>query len=159
MNRMRAIGFLTLFYLGITSNLEWQNILFGIFLAFIITLLIKLDQHTISWKQAPQTIFALTKYILVLMYDLIRSGFQVAWIVLNPRLRLKSGVVAIPTECQSDMGMALNAHAITLTPGELVVEMSEDGVLYTHCLDATHSETLIQDSQELREDLLKDIFN
>ena len=46
----------------------------------------------------------------------------------------------------------------TLTPGESVVEMSEDGVMYTHCLDAAKSEEVVDQAQEMRVDLLEKIF-
>jgi multicomponent Na+:H+ antiporter subunit E len=56
------------------------------------------------------------------------------------------------------MGTALSAHAITLAPGEMVVEMDEKGVMYTSCLDTTNSEKYIEDAQKIRKDLLQKIF-
>ena len=98
------------------------------------------------------------RYVLVLVYDLIVSGIQVARIVLNPSLPIKPGIVAIHSTCWSEDATALNAHAITLTPGELVVEMSEDGTMYTHCLDASKSEEVLEQAQTMRVELLEKIF-
>jgi multicomponent Na+:H+ antiporter subunit E len=98
------------------------------------------------------------KYAVILAGDLIKSGIQVARIVLNPALPIKPGIVAIPTGCESELGTALSAHAISLTPGELVIEMDEQGVMYTSCLDVTTSEKQVAEAQRLRENLLKKIF-
>jgi multicomponent Na+:H+ antiporter subunit E len=78
--------------------------------------------------------------------------------VLNPRLPLRQGIIAIPSGCQSELGTALSAHAITLTPGEMVVEIDADGVMYTHALDVSAAETAVLDAQTQRRDLLAKIF-
>jgi multicomponent Na+:H+ antiporter subunit E len=112
----------------------------------------------VAWRQAPQKGVALARYVLVLIYDLVVSGVQVTRIVLNPSLPIKPGIIAIPSNSRSEMASALNAHAITLTPGESVVEIGEDGVMYTHCLDAARSEEVVEQAQTLRVDLLEKIF-
>ena len=50
------------------------------------------------------------------------------------------------------------AHAITLTPGELVVEMSDEGTMYTHTLDTSHAEDHMAEAQKMREELLRKIM-
>jgi multisubunit Na+/H+ antiporter MnhE subunit len=67
--------------------------------------------------------------------------------------------VAIPVKCESDLNRALSAHAITLTPGEMVVEVAEDGTMYTHMLDATDADEHVREAQELRETMLNKIFH
>jgi hypothetical protein len=39
-----------------------------------------------------------------------------------------------------------------------VVEIDDEHVMYTHCLDATHAETYINEAQEMRRELLSKIF-
>jgi multicomponent Na+:H+ antiporter subunit E len=107
----------------------------------------------------PSTIVALIRYIFVLAYDLIVSGIQVASIVLNPSQSLRPGIITIPSKTKSEVAQALNAHAITLTPGEVVVEMDEEGTMYTHCLNATDSEQLVDDAREMRAELLEKILS
>jgi hypothetical protein len=40
----------------------------------------------------------------------------------------------------------------------MVVEISDDGVMYTHTLDITHAADYVADAQRLRRELLRDIF-
>jgi len=111
-----------------------------------------------DWRRLPSSVFALVRYLVKLVYDVLASGIQVARIVMDPALPIKPGIVSIPSECDSEMGTALSAHAITLAPGEMVVEMDEKGVMYTSCLDTTNSEKYIENAQKIRKDLLQKIF-
>lgn len=155
---VRPIILLTLAYLAFTANLELLNVLAGVIVASLVVLLIRPQPRKVSWRQFPRAAFSLGRYVLLLVYELVVSGIQVARILLNPSLPISPGIIAIHSDCRSEMATALNAHAITLTPGELVVEMSEDGVMYTHCLDATQSEEVVEQAQTMRVELLEKIF-
>jgi multicomponent Na+:H+ antiporter subunit E len=111
-----------------------------------------------DWRRLPSSVFALMRYLVKLAYDVIGSGIRVARIVMDPALPIKPGIVSIPSEYESEMGTALSAHAITLAPGEMVVEMDEKGVMYTSCLDTTRSEKYLEDAQKIRKDLLQKIL-
>ena len=51
------------------------------------------------------------------------------------RLDIQQGIIAIPDQTDQEWITTVSAEAITLTPGELVVEIGSDGTLYTHTLD------------------------
>jgi multicomponent Na+:H+ antiporter subunit E len=158
MHYLSAIVLLLFVYLEISSNLEIGNLVVGLLIAMGVTLLVRPRGGPVAWGRLISSIWALVKYLAILMYDLIKSGIQVARIVLSRRMRLRPGIVAIPADCESERGTALSAHAITLTPGQLVVEMDEKGVMYTHCLDATDAEKYVTEAQQMRRDLLDKIF-
>ena len=158
MYNLRAILMLTAVYLALTANLRLSNILVGLLLSSLILMLLRPATRAVNWRFLPSTTWAILRYLLLLVYDLIVSGIQVARIVLDPALPIQQGIIAIPTNCESETGQALSAHAITLTPGELVVEMGDEGVMYTHVLDATHAEDDMAEAQQMREDLLRKIM-
>lgn len=158
MRYLTPIFLLALVYLAITGNLEILNIIAGVIVAALVVLLTKPQLGPRRWRRFPKSAWAFIRYVLVLVYDLLVSGIQVARIVLNPSLPIKPGTIAIDSECKSEVSKTLSAHAITLTPGELVIEMGEDGVMYTHCLDASKSDEVIEKAQSMREELLVDLF-
>lgn len=158
MVKLRAVLFLTAVYLALTANLQLSNIAAGLLLSVLILALLRPAMGRIGWQFLPGTTWALLRYIVILAIDLIVSGVEVALIVLNPALPIKQGNIVIPTRCESETAQALSAHAITLTPGELVVEMSDQGQMYTHALDATHAEEKMADAQRMREDMLRKII-
>ena len=77
--------------------------------------------------------------------------------MLSPKLPIQQGNIAIPTTCTAETAQALSAHAITLTPGAMVVEMGDEGRMYTHVLDAGHAEESMADAQQKREQMLNKI--
>lgn len=158
MTRIRTIALLTLVYLALTTNTEPLNILAGILLATGIAFLLRSEGGLADFRHLPAAAWALLRYIVILTYDLLVSGIQVARIVLDPKLPIQPGILAIPSQCESEDGQALSAHAITLTPGELVVEIDDQGVMYTHSLDATHKAEQVENAQRMRRELLNKIL-
>ena len=144
-------------YLEISSNFEFNNLVAGLLIVTTITLLIGPRRTGMEWRRLPSAVVALVHYLVILTYDLIKSGVLTARIVLDPSLPIEPGIVAIPAECESDLEVALSAHAITLTPGEMVIEMDEQGVMYTHCLEVTKAEKYVAEAQKMRKDLLERI--
>ena len=158
MHYLTVTFLLLLIYLELSSNFEFGNLVVGLLIAGFITILVRPRRGPIAWARLLSSMWALVKYLAILTYHLIKSGIQVARLVLTPKMRLRQGIVAIPAECDSELGTALSAHAITLTPGEVVVEMDEEGVMYSNCLDVTHTEKYIAEAQKMRKDLLEKIF-
>lgn len=68
--------------------------------------------------------------------ELWRSGVRVARLVLRPRLALRPALIAYPLGVTSDAEITLLANLITLTPGTLSVDVSDDRrLLFIHVLD------------------------
>jgi multicomponent Na+:H+ antiporter subunit E len=158
---MQAPGVLIgiwLFYLLLSDRWNLGNLMIGLAIAFGITALLRPRFVRLNWRSIPAMLWALARYSWVILYDMLTSGIQVARLLLSRRMDLLPGIIAIPSGCQSELGTALSAHAITLSPGELVVEMDEQGVMYTHCLDVSRASQHLFQAQELRRTLLSKIF-
>lgn len=158
MNYLPFILFIATIYLLLTSNLEWLNIVTGLLIATGITFLLKPQVRVFSWNRAPEAILATLRYLGLLVYDIIKGGLMVAKLALSPKLDFKPAIIAIPSGCESELATALSAHAVSIAPGELVVEIDSDGVMYTHILDITQSSEYKEQAQNMRRDLLRKIF-
>ena len=76
------------------------------------------------------------------------SAVRVAFVVLHPNLKsvLKPAIVAVPLTVKSDAEITLLANLITLTPGTLSIDVSEDRrLLYVHVLHLADRQALIAD--------------
>lgn len=155
---VRIIIPLLIIYLALTSNLELSNVLLGLVVAMAVALLIGPQRYPYELRRLPVALLATGQYVLILLVDIMKNGLQVARIVLTPSLPIKPGIISIPSHCDTELGTALSAHAITVSPGELVVEVGEDGTMYTHCLDATDSDVKAAEAQKMRVNLLRKIF-
>ena len=158
MRYLRVMLPLLAVYLLLTANLQAANILLGLLIAAGAATLVRPDPHPYDIRRLPGAAWALIRYLVVLAIDIIKSGPAVARIVLTPSLPIKPGIIAVPSHCQSDLAIALSAHAVTVTPGELVIEIGDDGVLYTHTLDASKATEYRAEAQQLRQNLLCKIF-
>lgn len=149
---------LWLIYLGLTGNLEPSNLVVGLLIAVTLTAFLHPDRLTVDLRQVPGATLAMLRYVVVVAKDVIQGGLQVARLVLDPKLPVKPGVIAIPSGSESEWATALSAHAITLSPGAMVLEIGEHGMMYTHTLDTTHADESIAEMQRLRRDLLEKIL-
>ena len=67
--------------------------------------------------------------------ELVLANLRVASDVLTPNPRIRPGVLAIPLEANTDAEITLLANLITLTPGSVSLDLSEDKrVLYVHSM-------------------------
>ena len=71
-------------------------------------------------------------------FELMMSAISVAKMVLRPNMNLKPGIFAYETELTKDSHITLLANLITLTPGTLTVDVSDDKrILYIHAVDCS----------------------
>ena len=149
---------LTLLYLALTGNLAANNVVVGVLLATGVTALLHPDRLRITPRQVPTSLWALLRYVLVVAKDVVQGGWQVARLVLHPDLPARPALIALPSQSESRWATALSAHAITLSPGALVIEIGEHGVMYTHVLEADKAEQSAAELQRLRRDLLEKLL-
>jgi len=74
-------------------------------------------------------------FVPVFMFYCIEANLQVTFMLLHPRLPIKPGMVRIRTGLRSRAAISILANCITLTPGTLTVEASEDGFFYIHWIN------------------------
>jgi multicomponent Na+:H+ antiporter subunit E len=73
-------------------------------------------------------------YLVVFLYELIKSNLDVARRVITPSLPINPGIVEVKTKLKSKMGRMILANSITLTPGTLTIDIKDD-ILYIHWID------------------------
>ena len=148
-----------LVYLALTMSLAINNIVVALLIGIGVSLFIKPVHTHVPLGRLPRGIVTLFVYVALLILDVIRSGINVARIVLDPKLPIRPGVVAIKSGSKTELGTVLSAHAITITPGEMVIEIGDDGTMYTHCLDAVSSGAGADAAQAKRREMLEKIFD
>lgn len=66
--------------------------------------------------------------------------------MLSPKLKIKPGIFAFRTDLKTDWEITILANMITLTPGTLVIDISDDrSILYIHAMDIEDAEKAIHD--------------
>ena len=67
--------------------------------------------------------------------ELLVSNLRVLWDVITPKHISRPGIIGIPLDARTDAEIMLVANLISLTPGTLSLDLSEDRrVLYIHVM-------------------------
>ncbi|WP_112323477.1 Na+/H+ antiporter subunit E [Oceanibium sediminis] len=71
-------------------------------------------------------LYAWGKLLVMFHYELVVSSLAVTWDVLTPRHRARPGFVEMPLDVKTDAGILLVTNLISLTPGTLSLNVSDD---------------------------------
>lgn len=147
-----------------TVSNQWSiaGFVLGYIVSIGILVMLGITPGRIELLKLPAQLFQLVRYILGLGWDIFLSGFDVARRVLDPRLPINPGEVLVSTQDpkQGVVVAALSAHAITVTPGEMVEDFQiVDGVMHmvVHTLDVEGSSAKIDEEQARRLKLIRSI--
>jgi len=91
-----------------------------------------------------------TVLILTFSKELAKSVHDVVLNVVNPKRVTESAIVEVPLDVKSDLGIALLANMVTLTPGTTTLHISEDkSCLYAHVMN--YSDSVVLDIKQVFE--------
>jgi len=92
---------------------------------------------------------ATARFVLFFSGELVLANLRVAWDVLTPKAYRSPGIVGIPLEARTDVEITLLSLVITLTPGSLSLDVSDDRkVLYIHSMFADDPEEVRKEIKE-----------
>jgi multicomponent Na+:H+ antiporter subunit E len=82
-------------------------------------------------------------FVVLALWEILLANLRLIPVVLGPRRLLQPAIVAVPLEVDRDAEILLLANLISLTPGTLSLEISEDRrMLYVHAVSASDPEAL-----------------
>lgn len=149
---------LALIWTTITSTFTLGNLILGGLVGFVALWVVR-------GRISEPTLFRRLGRIIALaglfLYELALSAIRVAILVLRPNMHahLRPGIIAFPLTAKSDPEITLLANLITLTPGTLSVDVSEDRrFIYVHALDVPDKDALIADIASGFEAKIMEVF-
>jgi multicomponent Na+:H+ antiporter subunit E len=130
-------------WLALTGSWTLANALLAIGLGVLASSFARERREPRDITPRPLRIIGL---VLLFLYELLLSGLRVARLVLTPRMQLKPGIFAYPLKVDRNFEITLLANLITLTPGTLSVDVSDDRkTLYVHAIDCADPEQTRRD--------------
>lgn len=103
-------------------------------------------------------IWAMIKLILLFLKELVLSNISVMKLVIQPKLSVSPSIFAYPTELKSDWEITLLSILITLTPGTLVLDVSEDQkTLFIHALHADEVDEAVESIRQTFEKAIMEV--
>ena len=131
------ISFLILMFLWTLWNnsFDLTVLLIGVGLTLIVGIIFCLNCDLFAEiKLKPKALIYTPIFIIVFLWELLKSNLDVARRVLSPSLPINPGIVEGKTNLKSKMGRLILVNAITLTPGTFTIDIRED-TLFIHCID------------------------
>ncbi|MDB5526310.1 MAG: mnhE [Rhizobium sp.] len=103
--------------------------------------------------------FRISKLFVVFLREFTLSVLRVARLVLAPRIDIQPGIFVFPLALTRDFEITLLANLITLTPGTLTVDVSEDRKsLLVHAIDCPDPDVARRDIADGFERLIREAF-
>lgn len=145
------------FWLVLSGKLEIKYLMFGLASAALVTFVTQdLLQPQQGPRKTPSSIagflkagWRLLSYFVWLIYQIVQSNLQVAYIVLHPKLPIKPGLLRFRTRMRSPVGQVILANSITLTPGTITVDLSE-GTYWVHALVPEAAGALLEEKMQAK---------
>lgn len=145
-----------LLWLLLVAELSSGQVLLAALLAVVLPLVA-------GMLQPERARFGRTAMILVLvrrvLWDILLSNIEVARRIIGPERALTPAFVWLPLELTNIHGITALASIITLTPGTVSAELSQDQKhLLVHCFNLKDRDALVASIKSRYETPLKEIF-
>ena len=120
-------------WVAITGSASLLNLIFGFALSTLALWIVRDEMSARFYWRRTGRILSL---LMLFLKELALSAWKVAVLVTRRDMQLKPGIFAYPLTVDRDFEITLLANLITLTPGTLSVDVSEDRrILYVHAID------------------------
>jgi multicomponent Na+:H+ antiporter subunit E len=120
----------------VDGRIDPQMFIAGVIAAAIVAVLfheiLPKEHHVLT---SPVRIFWALVYLPVFFYYVIKANLDVVYRALHPKMPINPGIVKIKTVLKTESGITALANSITLTPGTLTVDLTDDGFLYIHWIN------------------------
>ncbi|WP_455872589.1 Na+/H+ antiporter subunit E [Rhizobium yanglingense] len=129
---------LAIAWVAVSGSASLHNLVFGFVLGAVALAIVREPSGSKGYLHRTRLVLSLA---LLFLKELALSAWTVARTVLRPRMEIRPGIFAFPLTVDRDLEITLLANLITLTPGTLSVDVSEDRrTLYVHALDCADPE-------------------
>lgn len=147
---------LFLVWQALNNGISGGSVVMGLLLAWLLPLFTRN-----FWPDNPHVHRPLRfmLYVIRVIWDIIVASINVALIVMNPKRRPKPAFVSFPLELKHPMAISTLAGTISLTPGTVSADISDDQtLLLIHVLDVGDEMELIETIKRNYERPLGEIF-
>ncbi len=131
--RLWILCFLILVWCLLWGHFSIANMVSGLVVALVITLLLPLPAVPVEGRLHPVSLLKLNALV---GYYLVLSSVQVAWLAIRPGPPPLVAVLRAHLALKSDLVLALAVNIFNLIPGSIVLEIDQSRrMLYLHVID------------------------
>jgi multicomponent K+:H+ antiporter subunit E len=144
-------------WMMLVNRFAWGSLVFAAVLGLVIPVM-----TAPYWPDRPRvgSPLRIAAYVGIVLIDIAKANVAVARIVLFlPKRDLRPCWLTVPLDLTTPEAITVLAATITLTPGTVSCDLSEDGhALLVHCLHAPDPAAVLDEIKTRYEARLKEIF-
>lgn len=131
MNWFFAHLLFSLIWAALLGSYDLATLLSGFVVGYLL-LWLTLKEPTAPYRRR---VLAVVRFFLFYLKEILLSNLRIAGDVLRTKPAIRPGIVAVDVTGLDERSAVVVANLITMTPGTLSLDLSEDGRrLYVHCL-------------------------
>ncbi len=108
---------------ALNGGIGLPSLIVGFLLGYLVMFIL---QPLFGGNRYCAKLFDGAQLVLYFFYELIVSSLKVGWDVLTPIQKSKPAIVAVPLEASTDAEITVLANLVSLTPGSLSIDISDD---------------------------------
>ncbi len=141
MTAFGSVWLIAIAWCFLQGSISLGNLFLGGFLGVIVlTFCLSFNGMKASFTQ----LIAMFLLIFFVLKELVLSSLRISWDILTPTVYARPRIVRIPVQDLNDNAITILANAISLTPGSLALEVSENRqYLYVHVMYAENRNTAV----------------
>jgi multicomponent Na+:H+ antiporter subunit E len=139
-----------------TGTLTEENFIFGFLISFGILYIITINKQD---RKYFTIIPKLVSFFLFMFWEIIKTNLVTVKESLYAKSKLKPAVVKVPLTVESDLEITILAIMVSVTPGTLVMDISDDKkVMYVHVMHVGNKKDFIDEVKNKFEKRLLEIL-
>lgn len=137
---------LSFIWVALTGSMYYTNFVFGFMIGFfILWIMNRTESDRRYFNKVPRII----SFVFYFLYEMIKANIQVAYDVMTPKYFMRPGVVRYPMDAETEMEINILSMMISLTPGTLILDISEDRkTIYIHVMYLQDPESFVKATKE-----------
>ena len=137
-------SFLALVWVALTGVFTPLNFAAGFILGFI---MLSIAQGVFGTSNYALRGYKAVAFVFYFLWELLKANMRVAMDIVTPKNYMMPGLIRIPLEARTDIEISLLANIISLTPGSLCVDVSDDKkTMYVHAM-------YVEDADDFRREI------
>lgn len=142
MTAFGSIWLIAIAWCFLQGSITLGNLILGGLLSILVFMFsISCNGMDKSWRKLK----AIIRLIFFVLWELVISSLRLAWDILTPTVYARPRVVRIPVGDMNDIAITILANAISLTPGSLALEVSNNRqYLYVHVMYAEDQDATVK---------------
>lgn len=146
---------LAVFWMFISDSYTPNNFVLGFLFAL---LLVYLMRGILPGRFYIITLYKIFKLVVIFLIELVKSNIDVMRLVIRPKMNNEPAFFIYETDLKTDWQVVLLSNLITLTPGTIVIGISDDRrKLFIHSVDFTTKEAEVNSIKTTLEKVVREV--